>query len=142
MFVRPKCFLCIVNKQMKNCRQGAEKRIENKLWPLKYFWFDERGVKLRKGYLNQQIWLLPPCINYSMTSTVWKFQDFSGTQILCEINFGNFEVPKTTLLTIWATLNFVFWGTFGIFKCENFSRNQESKPPKLLKWQFRPSEIS
>ena len=26
--------------------------------------------------------------------TVWKFQDFSTTQILREINFGHFEAPK------------------------------------------------
>ena len=26
--------------------------------------------------------------------TMWKFQDFSATQILCEINFGHFEATK------------------------------------------------
>ena len=29
--------------------------------------------------------------------TVWKFQDFSATQILREINFGHFEAPKTAI---------------------------------------------
>ena len=27
--------------------------------------------------------------------TVWKFEDFSTTQILCEINVGKFEASKT-----------------------------------------------
>ena len=26
--------------------------------------------------------------------TMWKFQDFSATQILCEVNFGHFEALK------------------------------------------------
>ena len=32
--------------------------------------------------------------------TMWKFQDFSATQILREINFGHFEGPKIAILTI------------------------------------------
>jgi len=32
--------------------------------------------------------------------TMWKFQDFSATQILREINFGCFEAQKTAILTI------------------------------------------
>ena len=36
--------------------------------------------------------------------TLWKFQDFSATQILREINFGHFEAPKTAIFTIWAAL--------------------------------------
>ena len=38
--------------------------------------------------------------------TIWKFQVFSATQILLEINFGHFEAPKTAILTICAALNF------------------------------------
>ena len=49
--------------------------------------------------------------------TMWKFQDFSATQILREINFGYFEGPKTAFSTIWAAVNFEFLGTFDIFKC-------------------------
>ena len=33
-------------------------------------------------------------------NTMWKFQDFSATQILREINFGHFEAPKTAILTV------------------------------------------
>ena len=32
--------------------------------------------------------------------TMWKFQDFSATHILREINCGQFEAPKTANLTI------------------------------------------
>ena len=38
-------------------------------------------------------------------STVWKFQEFSATQILREINFGYLKPQKTTILTILAALN-------------------------------------
>ena len=50
--------------------------------------------------------------------TMWKFQDFSATQILREINFCHFEAPEIAILTIWAALNFEFLETLGIFKCE------------------------
>ena len=41
--------------------------------------------------------------------TMWKFQDFSATQILRESNFGgHFEAQKTAILTIKAALNFEF----------------------------------
>ena len=53
---------------------------------------------------------------------MWKFQDISATQILREINFGQFEAPKTTILTIWAALNFEFLGTLDIFKIEIFPK--------------------
>ena len=36
---------------------------------------------------------------------MWKFQ------ILREINFGHFEAPKSTILTILEALNFEFLGT-------------------------------
>ena len=48
---------------------------------------------------------------------MWKFQDFSATQILREINYGHFEAPKTAILTIWAALNFESLNIFDIFKC-------------------------
>ena len=59
---------------------------------------------------------------------MWKFQDFSGTQILREINFGHFELQnfkiwspqKTAILITWAAVNFEFLRSFDIFKCEIF----------------------
>ena len=47
-----------------------------------------------------------------------KVQDFSATQILREINFGHFEVPKTAILTILAPLNYELLGISDVFKCE------------------------
>ena len=65
--------------------------------------------------------------------TIWKIHDYSEYQILCEINFGSFEAPKTAILTNWAALNF---DSFWHFQVWNFSKNQYAKPPKWLKWQF------
>ena len=50
--------------------------------------------------------------------TMWKFQYISPTQVLREINFGNFEAPKTAIFTIRAALNFEFLATLVILKCE------------------------
>ena len=63
---------------------------------------------------------------------MWKFQDFSATQILREIILGHFEGPKTAILTIRAALNFEFLDVFDIFKCK-IPKSQNSKPPKWLK---------
>ena len=59
---------------------------------------------------------------------MWKFQDFSATQILREIISGHFQAPKTAILSICAAKSFEFLGTFDIFKCEIFLKNQNSKP--------------
>ena len=42
-----------------------------------------------------------------MYRTVWKFQDFSVTQILREINFEYFELLKIAVFAILGALNFV-----------------------------------
>ena len=34
------------------------------------------------------------CNFHKVARTVWKFQDFSATQILNEIDFGHFEAQK------------------------------------------------
>ena len=49
---------------------------------------------------------------------MWKFQDFSATQIR-EIKFGHFEATNIAILTI---LNFEFLRTFDIVKCEIFPK--------------------
>ena len=51
--------------------------------------------------------------------TIWKFQDFSASQILCEINNVNLKPQKLTILP-WAVLNFEFLDAFDILKCEIF----------------------
>ena len=67
---------------------------------------------------------------------MWKFQDFSATQILREINFGHLDAPNTAILTIWPVLNLEFVRIFDISKSENFSKSKNSNPSKLLKRQF------
>ena len=51
-----------------------------------------------------------------------KFQDFSASQILRELNFCHFEAPKTAILTFWTAQNFALMGDFDIFKCEMFPK--------------------
>ena len=40
---------------------------------------------------------------------MWKFKNFTATQILREIKFGNFRGSKTAILAILKALNFEFW---------------------------------
>ena len=40
-------------------------------------------------------------------STVWKFQDFSITQILREINYWDSRIAKTDIFAILEAVNFV-----------------------------------
>ena len=54
--------------------------------------------------------------------TVWKFQDFSVTQILREANFGKSTRCKTA--------------TFTKLGVQKFLKNQNSEPLNLLKWQI------
>ena len=63
---------------------------------------------------------------------MWKFQDFSATHNLREINFGHFEAPETTILTIWAVLNFEFLDIFDILKRE-IPKKSKSKASKIAK---------
>ena len=50
------------------------------------------------------------CLILANSSTVWKFQDYSITQILREMNFGDFKM---------------LWGNFRIFLClSHFTWNQ------------------
>ena len=63
--------------------------------------------------------------------TVWRFQDFSVTQIIREINFGESRNSKTAIVAILRALNLVILINF---KCK-FHRNQNSEPLNVLKWQ-------
>ena len=44
----------------------------------------------------------------SVFRTVWKFGDFTATQVLCEISFCESGVAKSAILTILAPLKFGF----------------------------------
>ena len=39
---------------------------------------------------------------------MWKFQDFSATQILREINFAHFRVSKTVIFAVFEAMNIDF----------------------------------
>ena len=54
--------------------------------------------------------------------TMWKFHDFSITQILREINFG--EVQKLPFLTHLVALNFYFYEFFHFLKAEIYKMNR------------------
>ena len=75
---------------------------------------------------------------------MWKIQYISGTQIVCEINFGHLEASKPTILTIWAALNFEFLGIFDIDSVKLFQKST-FKASKIVKMAFfdllKPSKI-
>ena len=48
--------------------------------------------------------------------TMWKFQGFSSTHILHEINFGHSEAPKTAILTMLISSEFCVFGHFCHFQ--------------------------
>ena len=64
--------------------------------------------------------------------TVWKFQDFSATQILRKINFGHLEALKTPILTIWTALYFQVLGIFDYSSVKYFQRSK-FKASKIVK---------
>ena len=47
--------------------------------------------------------------------TVWKFHNFSPTQILREIDFRNSRSAKSAILTNLEALNFEFYAIFAHF---------------------------
>ena len=51
---------------------------------------------------------------------MWKFQDFSVTQILREINFGESRTSKMAVFAILGALNFVDLEKLGIQKVQKF----------------------
>ena len=40
---------------------------------------------------------------------MWKFQDFSDTQILCEINFGEYRSSKTAVFAFLGLWTLLIW---------------------------------
>ena len=70
----------------------------------------------------------------SQICTVWKFQDFSITQILREINFEDSRSAKSAILTHFELLNFDFYELLHILKCEIYQMN---KTPKSVRSQNR-----
>ena len=52
--------------------------------------------------------------------TVRKFHDFSITQILREINFGDSESARSAIFTHSEALNFDFFEFFNFLKAESY----------------------
>ena len=69
-------------------------------------------------------------VNYLFFHTV--FTKFSATLILREINFNWFQRVKNCIQYFWILI----FGQFLIFSNMEFPKNQDSKPPKWIKWQF------
>ena len=60
--------------------------------------------------------------------TVWKFHDFSTTQILREINFWNFRSAKSAILTNLEALKFDFYEFFHLLKAEIYPIDKIQSP--------------
>ena len=50
---------------------------------------------------------------------MWKLNDFSITQILSEINFGEYRSSKTVFLAILRALNFLILVIFSLQEVQN-----------------------
>ena len=61
---------------------------------------------------------------FSIVSTVWKVHDFSITQILREINFGDSTSAKSAILTHLDVLNFAFYEILHFLKAEIYQINK------------------
>ena len=57
------------------------------------------------------------------TYTVWKFHNFSITQILREINFGDSTSTKYAILTHLEVQNFAFYDIVHLLKAEIYQIN-------------------
>ena len=62
--------------------------------------------------------------NIFALNTVWKFHDFSVTQILREINFGDSTSAKSAILTHLDVLNFAFYEILHFLKAEIYQINK------------------
>ena len=77
------------------------------------------------------------CDNHqTICNTVWKFQNFAITQILCEINFGDSTSAKSALLTYLDVHNFAFCEIWHFLKTEickitKFRASQNTKTAVL-----------
>ena len=70
----------------------------------------------------------------------WEAKQIGNTGFFCFSDltwnwFWYFEAPKIAILTIWAALNFAFLQIWS-FQSLKFFQKSNSKPPKLVKWQF------
>ena len=59
---------------------------------------------------------------------MWKFQDFSITQILREINFEESRSAKSAIVTHLEALNFEFYAFLHFWKAEIYQINKNNSP--------------
>ena len=68
--------------------------------------------------------------------TVWKFHEFSITQILREINFGDSRSAKSAILIHLEALKFDFNEFLQFLEAEFYQINKIQSPKKWQKWTF------
>ena len=76
-----------------------------------------------------------------LPTTLWKFHDFSITQILREINFGDSRSAKSAILTHLEALNFDFNEFLHFLKAEFYQINQIQSSKNVKMAIFRISRI-
>ena len=68
-----------------------------------------------------------------LLGTVWKFKDFSVTQIFREINFGESRSAKTAVFAILGALNFHNLVNFSLQKVQKFIKKSQFRASKCVK---------
>ena len=67
---------------------------------------------------------------------MWKFYDFSITQILREIKFGDFRCAKSAILTHFKALNFEFYEFLHFSKAKIYQTDKFEPQEMAKKKQF------
>ena len=73
---------------------------------------------------------------------MWKFQDFSITQILREINFWDSQSAKSTIFTHLEAPDFDFFGFLQFLKDEIYQNNKIPSLKKRKNGRFTTSRFS
>ena len=74
--------------------------------------------------------------------TVWKFHDFSITQILREINFGDSTSAKSAILTHLEVRNFAFYELLHFLKDEIYQIDKIQSPKNGKNGSFGTARFS
>ena len=84
------------------------------------------------AYSNQDVWTPIQTHRYysclCLHFTMWKFDYFSITQILCEINFGGFGRSENAFFAIFGALNFVDVANFSLQKLQKYTKIKIQSP--------------
>ena len=77
-------------------------------------------IEVKYVVLDTRTSVLKKLIGLSVRGTVWKFQDFSITQILREINFGGSRSANPAICAILGAMKLVNLGNFSLQKMQKF----------------------